>query len=142
MNEIVRRDPFTAIAPMEDIFFAVPGMFRAGVARDTVGAMRTDVTENDTSYQLAIELAGVKKEAIEVTVSDNSVTVAAELPDGQDGEKDETQWLLRERPHGKLSRTIALPDSVDDQASEARYVDGVLYLTLKKKNNVKRLTIH
>ncbi|HET7596813.1 MAG TPA: Hsp20/alpha crystallin family protein [Burkholderiales bacterium] len=142
MNELVRWNPFKAIASMEDSFFAIPGIFRPGIARDAAAAMRMDVTENDTSYQLAIELAGVKKDAIQVTVSDNSVTIAAELPEGQNGEDKETRWLLRERSYGKFSRTIALPEAVDDEASEARYVDGVLYLTLKKKNDVKRLTIH
>ena len=97
MNEIVRWDPFQAIARMEDSFFAIPGILRPGIARDAAAAMRTDATESDTSYHLAIELAGVKKDAIQVTVSDDSVTVAAELPDGQDGEDKETQWLLRER---------------------------------------------
>jgi HSP20 family protein len=71
------------------------------------------------------------------------VTINAELADGaQNGE--EVQWLLRERAVGKFSRSISLPEAVDDEASEARFTDGVLYLTLKKKSvsQSKRLTIH
>jgi len=54
------------------------------------------------------------------------------------------QWLLRERTYGKFSRSISLPEPVDDTASEARFTDGVLYLTLKKKSasQTKRLAIH
>jgi len=145
MNELVRWDPFKAVAPFEDSFFAVPSLFRPyGAARDTSGGVRMDVTETDTSYQIAIELAGVKKEAIQVSVHENSVTINAELPSEQNGAGQETQWLLRERWSGKMSRTVTLPEAVDDEASAARYVDGVLYLTLKKKSagSVKRLTIH
>jgi HSP20 family molecular chaperone IbpA len=44
----------------------------------------------------------------------------------------------------KFSRSITLPEAVDDEASEARFTDGALYLTLKKKSvsQSKRLTIH
>jgi HSP20 family protein len=143
MNELVRWDPFKAVAPFEDSFFAIPSLFRPFGARDMNAASRMDVAENDTSYQIAIELAGAKKEAIQVSVHENSLTIDAELPSAQNGEDKETQWLVRERASGKFSRTVTLPEAVDDEASEARYVDGVLYLTLKKKtaNNVKRLTI-
>ena len=43
-----------------------------------------------------------------------------------------------------MTRNIRLPEAVDDTASEAKYVDGVLYLTLQKKraSQVKRLPIH
>ncbi|MBW8838083.1 MAG: Hsp20/alpha crystallin family protein [Betaproteobacteria bacterium] len=142
MNELVRWDPFKAVAPFEDSFFAIPSLFRPfGRALST--GPRLDVSENDTSYRLAIELAGVKKEAIQVSVQENTVTINAELADeAQNGE--DVQWLLRERAVGKFSRSISLPEAVDDEASEARFTDGVLYLTLKKKSvsQTKRLTIH
>lgn len=144
MNELVRWDPFKAVAPFEDNLFAIPRLFRPFAARDMRSAPCMDVIETDTSYQIVLELAGVKKEAIQVSVYENSLTVDAELPSAQSGEDKESQWLLRERASGKISRTVMLPEAVDDEASEARYADGVLYLTLKKKSasNVKRLTIH
>ena len=113
MNELVRWDPFKTVAPFEDSFFAIPSLFRPLTAR-AVGGPRMDVAENDTSYMLAIELAGVKKDAIQVSVYDN------------------------------FSRSISLPEPVDDTASEARFIDGVLYLTLKKKSasQTRRLAIH
>ena len=46
---------------------------------------------------------------------------------------EESNWLLRERSFGKFSRQISLPEALDDAAAEARYADGVLYLTLPKK---------
>ncbi|MBW8837968.1 MAG: Hsp20/alpha crystallin family protein, partial [Burkholderia sp.] len=96
----------------------------------------------DSAYQLAVELPGVQKDAIQVGVYENTVTIGAELPARENDAQ--TQWLLRERSFGKFSRSIALPEAVDDQASEARYADGVLTLTLRKKSasQTKRLTIH
>jgi HSP20 family protein len=101
-----------------------------------------DVLETDKAYQLAIELPGIPKEAIQVDVYENSVTISAEAnaPKQEEG----ANWLLRERSFGKFSRSIALPEAVDEGSSEARYVDGVLYLTLQKKraSEVKRLTVN
>jgi len=84
MNELVRWDPFKTVAPFEDSFFAIPSLFRPLTAR-VVGGPRMDVAENDTSYMLAIELAGVKKDAIQVSVYDNTVTIGAELPEERRG---------------------------------------------------------
>ena len=142
MNELVRWDPFKTVAPFEDSFFAIASLFRPLGAR-AVGGPRMDVAENETSYMLAIELAGVKKDAIQVSVYDNTVTIGAELPEEAPNGED-VQWLLRERTYGKFSRSISLPEPVDDTASEARFTDGVLYLTLKKKSTsqTKRLAIH
>ena len=141
MNELVRWDPFRAIAPFEDSFFAIPSLLRAP-SRSAMAAPRMDIAENENAYQLTVELPGVNKDGIQVNVYENTVTLGAELPDGSNG--NDTQWLLRERGFGKFSRTVTLPEAVDDQASEARYTDGVLSLTLKKKraSQTKRLTIH
>jgi HSP20 family protein len=143
MNELVRWDPFKTVAPFEDSFFAIPSLFRPLASRALGAGPRMDVAENDSSYLLAIELAGVKKEAIQVSVYENTVTVNAELPE-EAANGNDMQWLVRERAYGKFSRSISLPESVDDTASEARFADGVLYLTLKKKaaSQTKRLTIH
>ncbi len=139
MNELARWDPFKAIAPFESLF-DIPTLLRPVRAAAFAGP-RMDVAENDNAYQLAVELPGVSKEAIQVSVYDNSVTISAEVAAP---EQENTAWLLRERGYGKFSRTIALPEAVDDEASEARYSDGVLTLTLKKKSasQQKRLAIH
>ena len=139
MNELVRWDPFKAIAPFESLF-EIPSLLRPLRSAAAAGP-RMDVAENDNAYQLAVELPGVRKEAIQVSVYENSVTITAEVAAP---EEEGAQWLLRERGYGKFSRTIALPEAVDEEASEARYNDGVLMLTLKKKSvsQQKRLTIH
>jgi len=142
MNELVRWDPFKAVAPLEDGLFAIPSLFRPLASRMLETGPRMDVSENDSAYLLAVEMPGAQKEAIQVSVYDNTVTIGAELP--QPKEDGDVQWLLRERSTGKFSRSITLPEAVDDEASEARYADGVLYLTLKKKvaSQSKRLTVH
>lgn len=142
MNELARWDPFKSVVPFgESLFDVVPTLFRPA-ARASGWMGRMDITENPTSYQLAIELPGMPKESIQVSVYENTVTVGGEVAAPQEAEG--LNWLLRERSFGKFVRNITLPEAVDDTASEAKYVDGVLYLTLQKKraSQVKRLTVH
>jgi HSP20 family protein len=130
-----------SLVPFEgNLFDIAPTFFRP--VRQAWAGPRMDVNETESAYELAIELAGVKKEAIQVGVYENTVTITAETSEETPGQ--EQNWLLRERSFGRFSRTIALPEAVDDGSSQARYTDGVLYLTLQKKRatQVRRLTVH
>jgi HSP20 family protein len=143
MNELARWDPFKSVVPFgESLFDVVPTLFRPVANAAAWTGARMDVAENEKSYQLAIELPGIPKDSIQVSVYENTVTIAGE-PAAPREENGHT-WLLRERSYGKMTRNIQLPEAVDDTASEAKYVDGVLYLTLQKKraSQIKRLTIH
>ena len=138
MNELVRWDPFRTALPYEgSLFDMVPTLFRP-ISRQAWAGPRMDVSETENAYQLAVELPGVPKDAIQVSVHENTVSITAELAE----EKSDQNWLLRERSFGKFSRSIALPEAVDDGSSQARYTDGMLYLTLQKKRTSKRLTVH
>lgn len=157
MKSVVRWDPFRVGAGLPDLaswdpfedsaFELLPTLFRPlarGMTRGAVGwGPRMDVAETDSAYQMAVELPGVKKEAIQVNVYENSITIEAEMPEEKVA-GEEPRWLHRERSIGKFSRTIALPEAVDEGTSEAKYVDGVLYLTLHKKRTsaTKRLAVH
>jgi HSP20 family protein len=146
MNELVRWDPFKAALPFEgSLFEMVPTLLRPvldPMARQAWAGPKLDVAETENAYELAIELPGVPKEAIQVGVYENTVTIGAET--AQPKAEEQSNWLLRERSFGKFARNLTLPEAVDQDSSQARYVDGVLYLTLQKKraSQVKHLTIH
>ena len=142
MNELVHWDPFRAALPFEgSLFDTVPTLLRP-IARQTWVGPKMDVTETENAYQLAVELPGIPKDAIQVSVYENTLSITAELAEEKAQGAAEQNWLLRERSFGKLSRSVALPETVDDGSSQARYSDGVLYLTLQKKRTSKRLTVH
>lgn len=145
MNELVRWDPFKAALPFEgSLLEMVPTLLRPvfdPIVRQGWAGPKMDVTETENAYELAIELPGVPKEAIQVGVYENTVTIGAEVSQPTE---EEPNWLLRERSFGKFARNLRLPEAVDHDSSQARYADGVLYLTLQKKraSQVKRLAIH
>jgi HSP20 family protein len=144
MNELARWDPFRSALPLgETVFDMVPAFFRPSARQGWLG-VRMDLAETENTYELAVELPGIPKEAIQVSVYDNTVSITGEAPRADADNGEEKNWLLRERSVGKIARNITLPEAVDDNASQARYADGVLHLTLQKKraSQVKRLTVH
>jgi HSP20 family protein len=105
--------------------------------------IRMDVTENDKEYRVLAELPGVRKEDISITINGNEVAVSAEAKHEKDAENSETV-LRAERYYGKIERAFSLGQEVDEATAQAKYVDGVLELTLPKKAvaAAKRLAVH
>lgn len=95
------------------------------------GQIKMDVKENDSSYTVSAEIPGVRKEDIHVTIEAGMVMVRAEVKQ-EDSRKDDKQ-LRSERYYGAVSRGISLPGDVDQAQAKAKYDNGVLTLTLPKK---------
>jgi len=138
----------TRFNPLEDafenLFRGVPVWLPNPEARAAAPMQfRMDVTENDKEYQVLAELPGVKKEEISITINGNEVAVAAEVKQEKDVTNGETV-LRAERYYGKIQRTFALGQEVDEATAQAKYNDGVLELTLPKKTvaAAKRLAVH
>ncbi len=104
--------------------------------------LKVDVSENDNGYVVRAEIPGVKKEDINVAVDGNQVEISAEVKNEKEV-KDGGKVLRSERYFGKLYRAFALGQDIDESATQARYVDGILELTLAKKQTAaaRRITI-
>ncbi len=104
--------------------------------------LRVDVTENDNGYVVRAEIPGVNKEDINVAVDGNEVEISAEIKNERQA-KDGEKVLRAERYYGKVYRAFTLDQEIDEQATEAKYADGILELKLSKKAPVaaKRITI-
>ncbi|MEW5863873.1 MAG: Hsp20/alpha crystallin family protein [Pseudomonadota bacterium] len=150
MTDIVTWDPFRITAGFpetglrslfdEDIFDLFPSFVRPAFATAR-SAAPMDVTADDNAYRVWVNLPGASKDAIQVSINENNVTISAEIP-VEKAAGGEDRWLVRERACGRVSRTLTLPEAVDEASAEAKYRDGVLMLTLPKKVAAKRLTIH
>lgn len=137
MANIARWDPFE-----ESLLNVFPAfMSRSGYTRETDSTPRMDVAETDSNYRIAIDMPGTPKEAIQVSIDRNNVTISAERREEKSID-DKAEWLLRERGFGRVSRSLSLPQAVDESSAEARYMDGVLYLTLPKISTMKRLAVN
>ena len=104
------------------------------------GAARSpalDVVESDASYTVTLEVPGVAKEDVKVSIDGKLVTVQAQRQGGEvkkDGEGSTDRTIYRERSVASFSRSFSLPQEVDQAESGAKLEHGVLTLTLPKRS--------
>jgi HSP20 family protein len=129
-NPFRQMNRFDPLGDFEDLF---RGMALRPLSRQDENAMemRMDKTEDDKAYRNTVDMPGVKKENVDVSVDGNQVTISAEITREQSS--DNEKQLYSERYSGKAYRSFSLPLEVDSGKSEARYDGGVLKLTLPKK---------
>ena len=94
-----------------------------------------DLYEDKDNLIVTAELPGMRKEDIDISFHDGSLTIAGERKhEKQYGEGEEQR---SERFFGRFQRTVALPKQVDPGAVKASYKDGVLKVTLPKAPEAK-----
>lgn len=142
MANVQRWDPFDDIDDLFKGFFLRPMRMEPGEAAGQPVRIRIDVKEDEKSYLVHAELPGVKKEDINVSIDGNQVSIGAEVKREKE-EKQGEKVLRTERYYGKVYRAFALAQDVDQDGASARYENGVLELTLPKKqaNAQRRLNV-
>lgn len=110
---------------------------------DAPGEIRIDVSETDTGYDVRAEVPGVKKEDIRVMIDGNHVSISAEVRREKEEEKKARgeRTLVKELYVGSVSRGFSLAHDVDEKAAIAKYEDGLLKLSLPKKQETRNRTL-
>ena len=91
----------------------------------------SDIYETDSGYMIAMDLPGIDREALEIDIDDNRLVVKGTRAVA------ESRASRTERPRGKFLRTYSVPASVDQGKIAAEYKDGVLQISLPKRNEQK-----
>lgn len=141
MAALTRWEPMRELATMrqmmdrmlDDDFFRFPSAWeRSG---GEVASLALDVAEKDDVYVVKASLPGVNPEDVDITLTDNVLTIRGETK--ADNEIKQENYHLRERRFGSFMRSITLPNAVDADKIEAVNENGVLTLTLPKAETVK-----
>jgi HSP20 family protein len=96
-----------------------------------------NIMENKDDYKVSMAVPGLKKNDFNIDIDGNFLTVSCEKEENKD-EKD-SHHTRREYNYTSFSRTFTLPDEVLKDKIEAVYEDGVLSLTLPKKEEAKKM---
>lgn len=104
----------------------------------TTRKLALDIHEDENGYTLSAALPGVKAEDIHVKFHENYLHIEVEIPRVA---QENSKSILLERPYGKFSRQIQLPEHINADAVEARYEQGVLTLVLPKAEEARPRTI-
>lgn len=100
-----------------------------------------DIIENDSEFDIRVDLPGMNKEEIDLKITNHVLTVQGER---ETVEGKEPRYVRRERKTGSFSRSFVLPEDVDTDRIKARFEDGVLSVDvpkLKKSNNGQPIDI-
>jgi HSP20 family protein len=143
MVNITRYDPFNIDTAFDDFFkgFLVRPMHMESLPK--APDIKMEVSENDKCYVVKAEIPGVNKDAIQVSIDGNVVSISAGVKKESE-QKDGEKVIHSELYYGCVERSFSLGSDVDEAQAQAKYTDGVLELTLPKKATVaaaKKLTI-
>ena len=128
MVHTTRNELFQVADPIDTLF---RGFFQPVQVNRDAPQVGMDVKEDDKGYTVHAEMPGVPKDDIHVTIDGNTVSISAEVRK-QTEQKEGERVLRRERHVGRVSRSFALEQEVDE-ATPSWYLDGVLELTLPKR---------
>ena len=122
--------------------FRFPGLRGFGFPLEST-APRADVVETDEGVEVTIELPGLEEKDIEVTLSDDALTVKGEKK--VEHEEKLKGYYLSERSYGMFQRTIPLPPGVDTGKAEAVFKNGVLTVKIptspEAREKVRRIEV-
>ena len=122
--------PFSAL---EDEFDRFVGRWISD-DNTTTGAYPVDIHEDENHVFVDAELPGFNKKDVGVTYENGVLSIIAERKD-KDQKKGQTH--LAERRYNRVARSFTLPNTVDEDKVDAKLTNGVLYLTLSKRDEVK-----
>lgn len=130
------RFPSDIFRMQREIDQLVDSVFRRDTDEDlfpSVWSPAVDVAESDNEYLVKVELPGINKEDVKVTVQDSVLTILGE-------KKQETEaknYHRVERSYGSFQRSFTLPSTVKADKVDATFKDGVLTIALPKAEEAK-----
>jgi HSP20 family protein len=98
-----------------------------------------DIYDEKESVVVKAEIPGVRKEELEVNVTEDAVTISGEKK--KEEKKEEKDYYRLERSYGSFRRSFPLPADVDSSKAKAKFKDGVLEVTIPKTEKAKKKEI-
>ena len=138
----------TAIDPVEymqrDFDNLLGRLFNGSQAQDggaRLAPYGVDIREDQDHFNVEAELPGFKKDDVDITLENQTLTISAErraeARQGGEPGNDKGELLLHERRYSRFLRSFTLPPTVDEQTVNAKLADGVLTITLNKREETK-----
>src|SRR6266849_4539714 len=139
MNTVTRWDQSRVLTPLQE---QVIRLFEDNATRDRSGhadlatwAPPVDIYETENELVLKADLPDFEEKDIDVRVEDNLVTIRGERKFEKDVNED--NYLRVERTYGPFMRSFSLPNTVSSESIRAEYRNGVLTLTIPKREEAK-----
>jgi HSP20 family protein len=134
---LVRWEPFREL---DTLHYAINRLFGDRYFQDGVNPGQNwmfpvDIKENDNSIVVHAEIPGMNKDDIKLSYDDNVLSIRGERK--SDVREEKANYIKVERKYGFFSRSFSIDVPVDHEAIKASYKDGILEITLPKKDKAK-----
>ncbi len=113
--------------------FGFPEVDKALYGKHANNVMKTDVKETDTGYEVDIDLPGFKKDEINAQLDNGYLTISAAKGLDKDEKDKKGKYIRKERYAGAMSRSFYVGEGITQEDIKARYEDGILRLSVPKK---------
>lgn len=100
--------------------------------------MKTDIKENENSYQLEVDLPGYKKEDIKMHMEDGYLVINATTNKQNDEKDSKGKYIRKERFFGECSRSFYLGNEIKDEDIKANFKNGTLNIEVPKKSEIEK----
>jgi HSP20 family protein len=138
MNSITRWEPFRNFSTLQDQvnrLFETSFQGKADTSELTTWAPTVDIYETENELVLKVDLPGIDEKDLDVRVENNMLTIRGERKFEEKVKED--NYLRIERSYGSFSRSFSLPTTVNTEAINAQYTNGVLTVELAKRAESK-----
>lgn len=126
---ITKWDPFREFRPLLRRSFFWPTDL---LEEEWTTSLPVDVYEEKGNVVVKADLPGYKPEEVEISVTEDAVTIQAERSEEKEEKEEKRSYLRRERFMSRCARTISLPAPVEAEKADATFEEGTLTLTLPK----------
>jgi HSP20 family protein len=132
--------PSDVMSMQRDISRMFDSFFRGGLPEDDAlvpseWIPAVDIAEHENEYSVKLELPGVSKEDVKITMQNNVLSVRGEKK--QEKESKGSSFHRVERSYGAFRRNFTLPSTVKSDRIDASYADGILTISLPKAEEAK-----
>jgi HSP20 family protein len=98
----------------------------------------TNITESDQAYHVEMAVPGLSKEDFNINLEKDVLSISTERENTEKtGEQAEQNFRMREFGRRNFCRSFSIPEAVDKDNIKAEYINGILMITLPKKEEVK-----
>jgi HSP20 family protein len=109
----------------------------SGFMARTLNVPAVNIKDNKDDYMVSMAVPGMKKDDFNIDVDGNLLTISCEKEEKK--EEKEAKFTRKEYNYSSFSRSFTLPDEINKEKIDARYEDGVLKLSLPKKEEAKKI---
>ncbi len=127
----VLKSPYTDI--FNSLFNPEPYASKSLVSR----VPAVNVSESENAFHIELAAPGLKKDDFKINVEERQLSISADKKQEEQENADVKKYNRKEFNYNSFSRTFTLPESADQANIQAEYTDGILYITVAKKEEAK-----